>query len=408
MNRKINHSNSSASDLAGHDSEMLVNSEYGGREKGREIGFNRGVGSFLIIYQTLFILGLPVYLYFGTVHLSTALIAFVLFFLTGISITAGYHRYYAHRSYKAHPVIEPIVLFFATLATQASAIRWSFDHRLHHAYVDTDRDPYSICKGFWYAHFLWLMEKPRTVEPKVVSDLYENRLLVLQDRYYLPLVIGLNAAVCIFFGWLLSDFWGAFFLITWGRMFALHHSTWFINSLAHTWGDKPFSQEQSAVNNYVISFLTFGEGYHNYHHTYANDYRNGVRWYHFDPTKWLIWTLHKLGLAWNLKKIDPAIVKKRMVIEHKRLLSEKIKVLWGEKCDEVQARIDELSSQIIEKLNKLSELKNKLSLPDVQNSDLLRSVQEELNQLQKSVSDDWNAWVKLSRQIMRNQNPLKA
>lgn len=158
------------------------------------------IGQFLIIYQVLFLIGLPFYLYFGTVQTSVAVTAFILYFLTGISITAGYHRLYSHRAYKAHPVYEIILLFFGTLATQSSVIRWCFDHRHHHAYVDTDRDPYSINKGFWYAHFKWMLHEQEPIDRKVVADLYDNKALAFQDKYYLPLVIGANALVFLFFG----------------------------------------------------------------------------------------------------------------------------------------------------------------------------------------------------------------
>jgi stearoyl-CoA desaturase (Delta-9 desaturase) len=361
--------------------------------------FNTGISTFLIVYQALFLLGLPFYFFFSQVQGAVVATAIVLFFLSGISITGGYHRLFSHRCYKAHPFIEAVVVFFGTLAAQGSVIRWSYDHRLHHAYVDTDNDPYSINKGFWYAHFLWLLEKPRTIEKKVVSDLFDNKLVAFQHKHYLSLVIGLNVIFCAFFAFLFSDFWGAFFLITWGRMFALHHSTWFINSLAHTWGDKPFSQEQSAVNNYVISFLTFGEGYHNYHHTFANDYRNGIRWYHFDPTKWVIWTLSKIGLTSHLKEMDAATIKKKMLIEKKRVLCDYLQDFYSERREELQITIDQLSDQLLEKLNKLGELRSQLRISS-ENSELLQSIQTELKLLQKSIQEDWKSWQQLSKHIL--------
>lgn len=366
--------------------------------------FNREIGIFLIAYQSLFLLALPFYFYFGTIHTATVVTATVLFFLTGLAITGGYHRLYSHRCYKVNALVDVLMVFFGTLATQGSIIRWSYDHRRHHAYVDTDEDPYSIKKGFWYAHFLWMLEKPREIEHKVVPDLFSHKLIAWQHKHYLSLVIGVNTLVFLFFGWALNDYLGAFFLVLWGRMFALHHSTWFINSLAHTWGDKPFSQEQSAVNNYIICFLTFGEGYHNYHHTFANDYRNGIRWYHFDPTKWLIWTLAKLRCASHLKEMDAAVIKKRMVIEHKRLLLERLSSLWWVKCDELEAKLEEISEQIIAKLNKLNELRGELTVSQ-SNRDFLRTLPDELRALQKSIKADWQAWQKLSNHIL-NLKPL--
>lgn len=360
-----------------------------------------GIAIFLLLYQILFVISLPFYFYFVPFKVSVAVTAFILYFLSGIAITGGYHRLYSHKSYKVNPIVEAVIVFFGTLAAQGSIIRWSHDHRLHHAYVDTDKDPHSIKKGFWYAHFLWLLDPVRPIDRKIVSDLYDNPLLAFQARYYLPLVIGVNAFVCFLFAWIFSDFWGAFVLILWGRMFFLHHSTWFINSLAHTWGDKPFSQEQTAVNNFVIALLTFGEGYHNYHHTFANDYRNGIRWFHFDPTKWMIWTLHKLGLASHLKMIDPASIKKRMVIEHKQLLTERLKEVWWIKCDELQIKIDELSTQLLDKLNQWNEIRAQLKISDSLDSDLLRKLKKDLRAVKASIRHDWQCWNRLSKHILR-------
>src|SRR5205085_875743 len=146
--------------------------------------------------------------------------------------------------------------------------------------------------------------KADPINNKLVTDLLQNPRVMFQHRFILPLMFGSNALVWFITGWLFHDFLGAFVITVGLRIFALHHFTWFINSLAHTWGDKPFCQEQTAVNNAVLSLLTFGEGYHNYHHVFAKDYRNGVRWFHFDPAKWLIWTLSKIGLTKDLRRID--------------------------------------------------------------------------------------------------------
>src|SRR5690606_15880861 len=124
----------------------------------------------------------------------------------------------------------------------------------------TDRDPYSIKKGFWYAHFGWLLYKQEEIDPKVVSDLLQNPRVMFQHRHPIASMVVTNALATVFFGWLCGDFLGAFVIALWLRLFCLHHCTWFINSLAHTWGDKPFCQEQTAVNNLILSFLTFGEG----------------------------------------------------------------------------------------------------------------------------------------------------
>src|SRR5262245_54781964 len=117
--------------------------------------FNTIPATFLISYHLFLIIALPIYLYCTIPGWGIWIAALVLLYITGISITGGYHRYYSHRAFKAHPFVEPFLLFFGSMSAQGSVLRWGYDHRVHHAFVDTDKDPYSINKGFWYAHCLW-------------------------------------------------------------------------------------------------------------------------------------------------------------------------------------------------------------------------------------------------------------
>lgn len=365
-------------------------------------GFNWVPALFLIIYQTILLASLPFYFYYADVSISMMVITFILLYATGLSITGGYHRLYSHRTYKTRGFIEWVLLFFGSMAGQGSALRWSYDHRLHHAHVDTDEDPYSIKKGFWYAHFLWILQKPKTIDPKVVPDLLSNPLIVFQHRFYGTLFFGSNLLVFFTIGWLLNDFLGALVLAVGFRLFLLHHFTWFINSLAHTWGDKPFSQEHSAVNNYVISLLTFGEGYHNYHHTYANDYRNGIYWYQFDPTKWLIWTLSKVGLVQNLRTVDHFTIKKRIVIEHKNLLMNRLVQSWEDRRTEWEPMINELADKIVAKISAFSQLRNKYYTLKAQctETNILQDLKKEMKEIKKSLRQDWKQWWRLSKTIL--------
>jgi stearoyl-CoA desaturase (delta-9 desaturase) len=369
----------------------------------RSYDFNWGPGSFIIFYHLLLAIILPLYLVYYTPSWSLIAVTIVLFFATGMSITGGYHRLYAHKAYKINRMAETIVLFFATMAGQGSALRWAFEHRLHHAHVDTELDPYSIKKGFWYAHILWIFKKPQAINPKVIPDLLKNSFLTFQDRHFPLLMTITNLAIFVLVGWALNDYTGAFVFAVWVRLFALHHSTWFINSLAHTLGDKPFSQEISAVDNYLLSLVTFGEGYHNYHHTFANDYRNGIRWFHFDPTKWLIWTLNKLGLANSLKRIDPITIKKRMVIERKDLLLNRLRDAWEAQKAEFEPLVNELSEKIVAKFGTFAELKEKYRqfTEECCSQDILHNLQLEIKALQHSLQQDIRTWRGLSRQIMR-------
>ena len=367
--------------------------------------YNIAPVSFLLSYHLFLLVGLPIYLWHSLPSLTLMITTFFLVYITGLSITAGYHRLYSHRTYKAHPLLEYFILFFGTMAAQGSVLRWSFDHRLHHAHVDTDKDPYSIKKGFWYAHMLWLLEKPRPIELTVVSDLAKNKLVMFQHRYYKPLVALTCALPVIVVGWVLGNFYEAFLFAFAVRLFVLHHCTWFINSLAHTWGDKPFCQEQSAVNNYIIALLTFGEGYHNFHHTYANDYRNGIKWFHFDPTKWVIWLLNQIGFAWDLKTVDTETISRRLIVARKQLLQEKLEDLWYVKKDDLEKTVNQLVETILEKLNDLNALRKQYRefRKNYTEKNSLKNIKKELRQLHREIKEDLRAWKKLSKVILQLQ-----
>ncbi len=232
-----------------------------------------------------------------------------LFMAVGLSVGAGYHRYYAHRTYECHPVVQATFLFFGALALQNSVLKWARDHRDHHKYVDRDWDPYNINRGAWYAHILWIFYKEDAGRDfKNVPDLTKNRLVMLQSRgaAFLGIVVGLGLPTLVgaFFGRPLGGLlWGGFL-----RIVLVHHTTFFINSLAHLWGKRPYSEESSARDNWLLAFFTHGEGYHNFHHKFPSDFRNGIRWWQWDPSKWLIRGLGRLRLARALRSTPPPMV----------------------------------------------------------------------------------------------------
>lgn len=336
---------------------------------------------YIVGYHLFLAMALPFYApSFGLVALTIGLV-----FLSGIAITAGYHRCYSHSCYKVHPAVEAVLLFFGTLATQGSALRWSHDHRLHHSYVDTDKDPYSVKKGLLHAHVLWMFYKSDPIDPKIISDLSKRKMLAFQHKYYGLCMVMTNVIVFLSVGFLFGDFWGAFLYAWWFRTFLLHHTTWCINSLAHYWGTKNYSQEHSAVDNYLISLLTYGEGYHNYHHTFAYDYRNGIRWYHFDPTKWLIWTLYKLGLATDLKRVNDYRIARHLLLQHKDELVRKLKE------SEAIQKVQEVAERLAAKLAKMQSLLDP----------------EQVRSLKKSVKEDWRQWRRILKSL-RKGPPLNA
>ncbi len=364
--------------------------------------FNWVPGLFLITYHLVLLVVLPLYVVQYGFPWKLALFSFFLVYITGMSVTAGYHRLYSHLTYKLNPVVEGILLFFSTMATQGSALRWSYDHRCHHAFLDTDRDPHSIKRGFWYAHFLWLFEKPKPIENKVVADLLRNPLVRFQHRFYPILMIITNTLFFLFVGWCFDNYWGAFVFAWLLRTFFLHHFTWFINSLAHTWGARTFCQEISAADNYVLCLLTFGEGYHNYHHMFAYDYRNGVRWYHFDPTKWLIWILHKCNLAYQLRKVPPYLIQETLLLERKQLLMEKIQTRLNSQKEEWEEKITSLIDAVLAKAKQIKELNDRyyaLKKEKIKEKSYLRELNLQIKALNKSLREEYRRWVALYRHV---------
>lgn len=345
---------------------------------------NLGPALFLVGYHLALFVLLPIYLVNFLPGPELLVLMTALFFLSGFSITAGYHRFYAHRAYEPSWPVEWFMLFFGTLAIEGSVMEWAHDHRNHHKHVDTDKDPYNIKQGFWHAHFLWMFEKQDRDFDGVVSDLWDNPLVRFQHEYYGWLALGLNGAVTLGAGWLWADYLGAIVFVFLLRLFCLHHATWFINSLAHTWGVKPFSREQTAVNNFIISMLTFGEGYHNYHHTFASDYRNGVWWYQFDPTKVIIWALSKVGLARNLNRVNKATIQKRMIEEDREMMIKCLETSEEERSEDLREKVKALYESLKDKLQEIRKNSNR----------------QRITELKEKIQSDWRRWTQLCEEVL--------
>jgi len=253
---------------------------------------------------------IPIVGFFGTIFYAfnygvvwqEPILLFIGWWLSGMGITFGYHRLFAHRSFKAHPVVQFVAMLFGSAALQNTIIKWSSDHRRHHKNLDTEKDPYSITKGFFHAHIGWiLLDEPPIV--KGVNDLHENSVVVFQSKYYwiisifmaflLPLLIG--SLYGRPFGGLL---WGGFLRVT-----LVHHFTFFINSLCHFIGKRPYEIRTTARDSWLMAYFTFGEGFHNFHHKFQWDYRNGIRWFDYDPGKWFIKLLSYFKLTKDIKKV---------------------------------------------------------------------------------------------------------
>ena len=251
--------------------------------------------------------------YMFAVHFSwaTLALAFVWMTLVGMAVTGGYHRLFAHRSYRARPAMQPPYLLFGAAAVQNSALKWSADHRIHHEHCDGERDPYNITRGFWWAHVGWvLFDNPERAGKAEVADLAANPLVRFQDRFYVPIAAVFGVLLPMAIASLWGDALGGFLAGGFVRLIFQWHATFSINSFAHWIGTRPYCLTTSARDSVVTALISFGEGYHNFHHRFQADYRNGVRWYHFDPTKWFVWTCSKLRITWDLRRTPAEAIRR--------------------------------------------------------------------------------------------------
>jgi len=266
---------------------------------------------------------IPIWGYFQGYSTEAWIAACVLLMLNGMSITTGYHRLWSHQTFKARWPVRLLLAIFGGMALQNSIYIWAARHRVHHRHVDdVERDPHSIKTGFWHAHIGWMLRAWPTseVDFSQVPDLERDPIVMWQHKHYWALVWFSNLGIPLLLGVLFGDIVGMLLLAGILRLVVSHHFTFFINSAAHMWGRRPYSEDNTAVDNGLIALLTWGEGYHNYHHAFQADYRNGIRWWQYDPSKWLINVLAWSGLAYQRKK-TPAfrIQRARLNIEFSRL-----------------------------------------------------------------------------------------
>jgi len=251
-----------------------------------------------------------------TPKLATVVIGLFFYYWSGFGITAGYHRLFSHRSYDATWPVRLFLCLGGAAAFQGSAKWWCRNHRAHHRYTDTDKDPYNARKGFMYSHIGWMLQKQnaKNIGFADITDLQQDPMITWQHNYYpaIALIIGVVLPTLIP-ALLWDDFWGGFYYATMLRIVVVHHATFFVNSLAHWYGEKSFSDLHTAFDSIITAVLTLGEGYHNYHHEFPYDYRNGVKIYHYDPTKWFIKMLSLFGLTFNLKRIPEEEIQKAVI-----------------------------------------------------------------------------------------------
>lgn len=305
---------------------------------------------FLVAITLLAVIAAPIYLW--NHGLDWFLGGLFLFYIiaTGLSITLGYHRLFAHLSFKASWPVRLFTLVFGACAFENSVLNWVSDHRKHHKHTDDKEDPYDISRGFFWAHMGWIFFK-LTPEPPLdnVADLRKDKLVVWQAKWdkVVAVVVGLLLPA-------LLGYWsngaigalGGFLVVGVLRVFLVQQSTFFINSLCHSIGRRPYSSRCSARDSALMAFFTFGEGYHNFHHEFQHDYRNGVKPWAFDPTKWSIWLLSKLGLASNLRRVSSSRILLAEIAEARRRADEHLASIDAPVCERALAAVRDLQERL--------------------------------------------------------------
>lgn len=330
---------------------------------------------------------------------------FVFLFWNGLSITAGYHRLWSHKSYRAHTIVRIMFALGGALALQNSIKVWTSNHRTHHQHTDdNDKDPYSAGRGLWFAHLGWMLrDYPAShTDFENVRDLEKDWVVVWQHDYYWLLAFTMNVIVTLGIGALAGDLLAGLLLVGFSRLVISHHTTFFINSLAHFWGKQTYSDKTSSRDNTVLALLTYGEGYHNYHHTFQWDYRNGIRWYHFDPTKWLIAGLAWFKLTWDLKVVLPEKIEKSLALMQLKHATDKVSRFNSINTDKWLSLLDSEYHQLVELINEWSDCRQQWL--EVKKQSLRRKFDEtELSEKLKHLESELNIrrreWRMLTQQF---------
>ncbi len=247
---------------------------------------------------------------------TAVVIATALYLLRMFAITAFYHRYFSHRTFRTSRVVQFIFAALGNSSIQRGPLWWAAMHRHHHRHSDTEEDAHSpVTKGFWWSHIGWMTSSRNfPTNYKDIRDFAKYPELVFLNRFDLivPAIMGLGLYGLGAWMEASQPQWGTsgWQMLVWGFFISstvLLHATLFINSLAHVWGNRPFETEDDSRNNFWLALLTLGEGWHNNHHRYMGAARQGFHWWEIDPTYYGLKILSWLGIIWDLKPVPASI-----------------------------------------------------------------------------------------------------
>jgi len=256
----------------------------------------------VVIISSFHLLAVPALFTFSWPNLAALLIGNWIVGSLGVGL--GWHRLLTHRGFKAPRWLEYTLSILATMSIQDSPDKWIATHRIHHAFTDTELDPHSPDRGFWWAQIGWILwgraqDHDAATLKKYVPDLLKDRVHVLISRFYfVPIMVSVLPLFAIG-GWTMVV-WGVF-----ARVVVGWHTTWFVNSLSHIYGRRVHDTGDTSTNNWFVALLTFGEGWHNNHHMSPTSARHGLSWYQFDMNWIAIRLLEKIGWATDVRVYQP-------------------------------------------------------------------------------------------------------
>ncbi|MBN8867108.1 MAG: fatty acid desaturase [Solirubrobacterales bacterium] len=244
----------------------------------------------------------------------------VMYLITALGITVGFHRLLTHRSFQTFKPIEYLFAILGSMAVQGPVNTWVADHRKHHAHTDQEGDPHSphvghdggvkgVLAGLFHAHVGWTFtDHGKADQQKYARDLYEDRgMRFISDWFVLWVVLGL--LIPAFLGYLVTGtLAGAAGGFLWGglvRVFFVHHITWSINSVCHFLGSRRFDVDDQSTNVFWLALPSLGEAWHHNHHAFPRSAKHGLKKWELDPSAWVIATMEKLGLARKVVRISP-------------------------------------------------------------------------------------------------------
>jgi stearoyl-CoA desaturase (delta-9 desaturase) len=231
---------------------------------------------------------------------------FVLYVLSGLGITVGFHRMLTHKSFETTPWNKAMWLIFGSLALEGDPITWSSTHIQHHAHSDDEDDPHSPLEGLWHSHVGWLFSHKNNIAV-YGTWLKKDPVVVWVSKYWL-----LWAGLGLLIPFLIAGWQG----LLWGglvRIFLTHHITWSVNSICHTFGQRDYNTRDASRNNFIVGLLAFGEGWHNNHHAFPRSAFHGLRWWQIDISGYTIRFMEKIGLAWNVYRVKESDLNKRII-----------------------------------------------------------------------------------------------